>query len=133
MHLFQLYIAGIWPMVLNYGLVTIGVVGCLAAAWFSPVFKSDFVWAAGCLLVSAVVYSIGVHDERLHCTAQNEIAIEQAVAAGNSARDEAVETVKKQMANEAKQNAAPVGKLPFIHAPPRLRKSKPDPFNRDTK
>jgi Ni/Fe-hydrogenase subunit HybB-like protein len=51
------------PFLEHAGTAGLLVLGLLAAAWFSPVFKKDFVYAAIVVGVGLIVYDIGVHDE----------------------------------------------------------------------
>ena len=135
MHWLHMATAGIGLLVGAYGLALVGTVALLAAAWFSPVFKKDFLYAAICVMISTAVFTIGVHDESVRCIAQNEAAVSDAVQAGNSARDEAVAQVKRDMAQE-KLRAAPQPpgrKLPWSHAPARGLRNNGDQFNRDPK
>lgn len=134
-HVLHMATAGIGNLVLAYGLVTVGIVGLLAAAWFSPILKKDFLYAAACLFISASVFTVGVHDEKIRCDAQNKAAVDDVVAAGASARDEAVAEVKREMAQEKLRAATPVqgSRLPWVHAPARRVRNNRDIYNRDTK
>ena len=42
--------AGIWPLLWHFGLGGVIVIGLLAAAYFSPVFKKDFLWSSAFLV-----------------------------------------------------------------------------------
>ena len=128
--------AGLGALVLAYGLVTVGIIGLLAAAYFSPILKKDFLYAAACLFISASVFTVGVHDEKVRCIAQNKVAVANAVAAGNDAHEAALAQVRREMAEEKLRAAPPVSsKLPaWVHAPARrVRHDQHDPNNRDTK
>ena len=60
-------------MVLHQGIGAVLVIGFLAAAYFSPVFKKDFFYAA--LIVAAFLFAedIGIHDEKKHTAAQEQL------------------------------------------------------------
>lgn len=56
----QSELAGIWPLVAAYGLGGVLVAVLLAAAWFSPVFKQQFLLAAVAIAVGMAIFSAGV-------------------------------------------------------------------------
>lgn len=53
----------LWPFVEHAGGASALIVALLAAAYFSPVFKVDFVWAAVAVAILLFSYSVGVRDE----------------------------------------------------------------------
>lgn len=53
----------IWPFVVHAGGGASLIAGLLAAAYFSPIFKKDFVWGAVVVAAALFVYGVGVHDE----------------------------------------------------------------------
>lgn len=57
------WLQGVWPFMAHVGLGTSLIGGLLAGAYFSPVFKTDFVWAAAVVAVLMFAYGVGVHDE----------------------------------------------------------------------
>lgn len=57
------WFSGVWPFIAHAGTGGILIAGLLAAAYFSPVFKTDFLWAAGVVAVLMFAYGVGVHDE----------------------------------------------------------------------
>ena len=61
-----LQFAGLWPLVGMFGFSSIGVLALLGAAWFSPVFKKEIMFAAGVLATALVVYGIGVKHGQDH-------------------------------------------------------------------
>jgi hypothetical protein len=74
----DLFFAGVWSMVWHWG-IGIGLIILLcAAAWFSPVFKKDFLYAALIVFVALFFEAVGIKDERARVTAQ-EVIINQKV------------------------------------------------------
>jgi hypothetical protein len=135
--------AGLWPLVWKFG-TTSGLIILLMAGYFFmpapvaalfPNLRKFLPWAAGAIAVSFVSYAVGVADEHNRAVAQNKVAVQVAVDAGDRAREAAVALVRAQMAQEAKDipavgasvGGAPVRKH-WISAPKRVR--KPDPNNR---
>lgn len=53
----------VWPFIQHAGSASALIAGLLAAAYFSPVFKKELVWAAGVVGVLLFAYGVGVHDE----------------------------------------------------------------------
>lgn len=56
----QYELSGIMPLIAAYGIGGVAVVVLLAAAWFSPVFKQQFLWGAVVIAALMFVFSIGV-------------------------------------------------------------------------
>lgn len=69
----QLFFAGIWGIVWHWGLGVGGIILCLAAAYFSPIGKKDFLYIALCIVVALVFEAIGIHDEKVHRDAQEQV------------------------------------------------------------
>ena len=74
-------LAGLWTLVWHQGVGIALIVGFLAAAYFSPVFKKDFFYAA--LVVGAFMLAedIGIHDEKKHVVAQEQLIEKMVVTA----------------------------------------------------
>lgn len=53
----------IWPFVAHAGTGVTVMAGLLAAAYFSPFAKKEFVYAAVAVGIGLFVYGVGVHDE----------------------------------------------------------------------
>lgn len=66
----KLATAGLGAMVLHIGIGGAVIVGLLAAAWFSPIFKKELVWAAAVVAVFLFAEGIGIHDEAGRCKAK---------------------------------------------------------------
>jgi hypothetical protein len=49
------------------------IICLLLLAWFSPVFKKDFVWAAIVVAVALVLFNVGVHSEAKRVVAQEAV------------------------------------------------------------
>ena len=56
-------IAGLGPLILYYGVGTAIVVGCIAWAYFMPVFKKTALWVALAVVMGLISYTAGVKDE----------------------------------------------------------------------
>lgn len=69
----DLYFAGLWTMVWHFGLGAGLIILCLAGAWFSPVFKSDFIYAALVVAFAMFFEYVGVHMEKVHRDAQGQV------------------------------------------------------------
>lgn len=82
--------AGIWPLLWYFGVGGVIVIGCLAAAWFSPVFKSHFLWAAAVMAAVMVTFTIGVFEGEKRIQAQWDQARANAVDSAKKARAGAV-------------------------------------------
>lgn len=59
----EVWFKGIWPFILHGGTGVTLITVLLGAAYFSPVFKKDFIWAAAVVAVLLFAYGVGVHDE----------------------------------------------------------------------
>ncbi len=70
MFIFEWLFAGVWAEVWKFGLGIGLIILCLAGAYFSPLGKKDFLWAAVVVAVSLVLYSRGVLDQSARCAAQ---------------------------------------------------------------
>lgn len=65
---------GLWPLFSHLTEAGMVVVALLAAAWLSPIFKKEFVYAAACVGFLVVVYTMGIRDEK-----HRRDALEQAI------------------------------------------------------
>jgi hypothetical protein len=85
---------GLWDMIWKEGL-GIGLIICfLLAAWFSPVFKKDFFYAAVITGVLLVVFNFGIKSESKHTVAQEKVV--------NTTVDNAVKRSKTPAVRRAK-------------------------------
>ena len=105
--------AGIWPLLWHFGLGGVLVIGLLAAAYFSPVFKKDFLWAAALVVVIIISTAIGVTLGERRIQAQWDQASANAVENAKEARTGAIADVARK--------------------PHRWLPNKSDRFNRDGK
>ena len=64
---------GAWDLIWHQSLGVILIAGFLAAAYFSPVFKKDFFYAAIIVGVFLVAEDIGIHDEHKKVVAQEKV------------------------------------------------------------
>lgn len=71
------WLAEIWPFVKHAGGASALIGVLLAAAWFSPVFKKDFIYGAIVVAVGLFIYGIGVHDEHAKWNLREQAIIKQ--------------------------------------------------------
>jgi ABC-type siderophore export system fused ATPase/permease subunit len=72
-----MFFAGIWAMVWKWG-IGIGLVICLCAlAYFSPLYKKDFLYAAFIVVVALFFMAVGIRDERARVAAQEKALVNQ--------------------------------------------------------
>lgn len=88
--------AGLWPLVWHFGLAGILISGFLAAAYFSPIFKKDFIWAAVVVAVFSVAVSIGVSLGEKRIQAQWDEARASTIEDAKKARAGAVRDVARK-------------------------------------
>lgn len=88
--------AGLWALVWHFGLGGALVVGCLAAAYFSPVFKKHFLWAAVCIVAIMVSTAIGVNLGEKRIQAQWDQARANALVTVKKAHAGAIRDVKRK-------------------------------------
>lgn len=69
----SLFFAGLWPMLWHFGIGGVLVAGALAGAWFLPMFRRDFLWAAAIVVFALVFESIGIHTEKARRDAQEQV------------------------------------------------------------
>lgn len=67
------WLQGVWPLVAHAGAGGVLIAGLLAAAYFSPVFKKELVYAAIVVAVALFVYGVGVHDEKTKRDAEQQV------------------------------------------------------------
>lgn len=89
-------LAGLWPLLLSYGLGTALIVCCLAAAYFSPIGKKDFLYAAGIIAIVMVTFTVGVTQGEKRVHAQWDAARAAAVDNGKKARAGAIRDVARK-------------------------------------
>jgi len=88
--------AGLWPLLWHFGLGGILVVACLAAAFFSPIFKKDFLWAAVVFTVIIISTAVGVTIGERRIQAQWQVARDAAVEEAVKARAGAIRDVARK-------------------------------------
>jgi hypothetical protein len=90
----QLFFAGLWPLLWQWGLGVGLIVLLCAAAWFSPVAKVDFLWAAACVAVFLFAMGYGQRLERERVEAKEKVIV--------TTVDRAVATTKTPKARATK-------------------------------
>lgn len=88
---------GLLPIVLKHGFGILAIAGCLAFAWFSPVFKKTALWVASGIAIGLICYATGVNDGETRIYKRWDAELTAAVDQGEKARE------------DAEQNVAPVG------------------------
>ncbi len=92
---FQIAFAGLWAEVWRYGLGG-GIIICLlAAAYFSPILKKEFCWAAGVVGAFLIAFTIGVSTGEKRVQAQWDAAVKASVKQGNNARSDAERDIER--------------------------------------
>lgn len=84
------WMQAVWPLVAHTGAAGGLIAGLLAAAYFSPVFKKEFVYAAIIIAVGLFVYGIGVHDEKVKRDKQEQLfsqGVHKAVERAKTSKD----------------------------------------------
>jgi hypothetical protein len=87
--------AGLWALVWHFGAGGALAIACLAAAYFSPVFKKEFLWAAGLIVAVMIAVGVGVHLGEQRVQAQWDKAKSNSLAIGKKARADAVRDVAR--------------------------------------
>lgn len=87
------HLAGIWPLIGYFGGGAVLVLGLLAAAWFSPVFKKELAWAAGVVGCFMIAFTMGVTNGEKRVRAQWAAAEKAAMEQADNARSDAVRSV----------------------------------------
>lgn len=88
--------AGIGPLVVAYGISTALIIGCLVAAYFSPILKKDFIWAAVVLAAINITFTVGVHQGEKRVQAQWDAARTVTTNKTKAARAGAVRDVARK-------------------------------------
>lgn len=96
---------GLGPLVATYSFAVIGVLGCLAFSYFSPVNKSWGLWAAGVIVAGTVCYAVGVSNGESHIKAKWDAAEKAAVVKGTKVRSAAERAVGKLPAGRLRNDA----------------------------
>ena len=78
-------LAGLWAEVWKWGLGVGLVILLLTAAYFSPIAKKYFVFAAVAVVIVMLAYTRGVYDQSNRCVAQQKVVTEQVTAAVKTA------------------------------------------------
>lgn len=86
-------LAGIWPLIGYFGGGTALVLGLVAAAIFSPVFKKEFAWAAAVVGCFMIAFTVGVVNGEKRVRSQWAAAEAAAFELAGKARSDAVRTV----------------------------------------
>lgn len=88
--------AGIWPLIGYFSAGGGLLIGLLAAAWFSPVFKKEFVWAAAVVAAFMVAFTAGVVNGEKRIRAQWDQARSNTIDNAKKARAGAIRDVARK-------------------------------------
>ncbi len=88
--------AGLWPLVWHFGLAGLLIAVFLAAAYFSPILKKDFIWAAVVVAVFSVAVAIGVNLGEKRIQAQWDAARANTIENAKQARAGAIRDVARK-------------------------------------
>ena len=97
MYLLQELFAGAWSLIWHWGAGVAIIILCLLAAYFSPLYKVYFLYAAGGVAMLLFAYGAGIADQEHRCEAQNIIATRHI----NAVVDKAVKHTKTKNARRA--------------------------------
>jgi hypothetical protein len=89
-------LAGIMPLIAYFGAGSVLVLGLLAAAWFSPVFKKEFLWSAMVVGAFMAAFTLGVMNGEQRVRAQWETANKIGVEEAKKSYQDAVRTVRSK-------------------------------------
>lgn len=96
--------AGLWPLVWKFGIGGVIIIGLLAAAWFSPVWKAHFLWGAALVGAIMVAFSIGVKDGSARVKAQWDAASAASVAKSKKVRANADSSISDATPDELRND-----------------------------
>jgi cobalamin biosynthesis protein CobD/CbiB len=89
-------LAGIMPLMAYFGAGSVLVLAMLAAAWFSPVFKKEFLWAGLVVAAFMTAFTIGVYQGEQRVRAQWNAAEQETIKGANEARKSAERSVARK-------------------------------------
>jgi hypothetical protein len=64
--------AGIWSLVWQWGIGIGLIILCFAGAWFLPLWRKDFIYAAALVFVALFFMGVGINQWKKHVVAQQE-------------------------------------------------------------
>ena len=79
--------AGAWSLLFHWGAGVAIIILLLALAYFSPLYKSYFLYAAGIIALLLVAYGVGIADEASRVHAQQKVIIEHVDAVVKESQD----------------------------------------------
>ena len=68
--------AGAWALVWHWGAGAAAIILLLAAAYFSPLYKKYFLYAAGIVALCLVSYGTGIADQHIREKAEQKVVIQ---------------------------------------------------------
>ena len=68
--------AGAWALAWHWGAGVALIIGLLAAAYFSPLYKRYFLYAAAVVALCLVSYGVGIADQHQREAAQQKVVIQ---------------------------------------------------------
>jgi Na+/glutamate symporter len=97
-------LAGIWPLIGYFAGGGTLVAGLLAAAWFSPIFKKELIWAAAVVAAFMAAFTLGVVNGEQRVRAQWTAAEENSIKRAEDARKDAERTVARKPSRWMRNN-----------------------------
>lgn len=88
-------ISALWTLSWHFGLGGAGVLGALAFAWYSPVFKTTALWVAMAISIGLGCYATGVVNENAFWEAKWKTMQAREVARNSKARVRARAAVER--------------------------------------
>ncbi len=76
MYLINEAFAGAWSLIWHWGGGVALIIGLLALAYFSPLYKKYFLYGAGVVTLCLVAYGVGIADEAKRVHAQQKVIIQ---------------------------------------------------------
>jgi hypothetical protein len=89
-------LAGIMPLIAYFGTGSAIMLGLFAAAWFSPVFKKEFLWAGLVVAAFMAAFTIGVYNGEQRVRAQWNAAEQHTIKNADKARKDAERSVARK-------------------------------------
>lgn len=69
----KLIFAGLWASIWHWGFIIGLLILCLLGAFFSPIARKDFIWAAVTIVLCMLWAFIAVRDYKHHVEAQGQV------------------------------------------------------------
>lgn len=94
--LFTVAVAGLWAEIWRFGLGFGLMILCFVGAYFSPIWKKDFLWAGGVIAVFMVAFTTGVVVGERRVRLEWDAATQYTIDNAKKAHANAVRTVARK-------------------------------------